>query len=325
MSGAPSAVPGPPPSAVPGRPPSTVAERRTAELAVLAVTVLWGGNFIVVKAATVAFPPIGFAFIRFAIAALTLLLVLRWREGSVGIPRRDIVPLAILGAVGFGVYQMLWPTALRFVSAGDSALLIAATPIFTALLAVVAGSDTLTVTKLAGVLLSLAGVAVVIAGGTGLSLGASLVGDLLTLAAALCWAIYTAFGAPILRRHSPLRTTTWAMVFGAIALLPLGVAQLATTSLDGIEAGVGAAVLYSAFLSAGVSNVVVFHAVRLLGPTRITAFQFLVPAVAVVLAAIFLAEPILPAQVLGGVVIVAGILLTRSGRGFRPRPARAPA
>jgi drug/metabolite transporter (DMT)-like permease len=289
------------------------------------VTVLWGGNFIVVKAATAAFPPVGYAFIRFAIAAITLLLVLRWREGSVGIPRRDIVPLAVLGAVGFGLYQILWPTALRFVSAGDSALLIAATPILTALLAVVAGSDTLTVVKLAGALLSLGGVAIVVAGGTGLSLGTSLVGDLLTLAAALCWAIYTAFGAPILRRHSPLRTTTWAMVFGALALLPLGAAQLATMPLDGIEAGVGAAVLYSAFLSAGVSNVIVFHGVRLLGPTRITAFQFLVPAVAVVLAAIFLDEPIQAAQILGGVVIVLGILVTRAGRGIRTPPTWRPA
>jgi drug/metabolite transporter (DMT)-like permease len=114
------------------------------------------------------------------------------------------------------------------------------------------------------------------------------------------------------------------MVFGALALLPLGVAQLATTPLDGIEAGVGAAVLYSAFLSAGVSNVVVFHGVRLLGPTRITAFQFLVPAVAVALAAAFLAEPILPAQILGGAVIVGGILITRSGPGFRPRRRGTP-
>jgi drug/metabolite transporter (DMT)-like permease len=67
--------------------------------------------------------------------------------------------------------------------------------------------------------------------------------------------------------------------------------------------------------------VVVFHAVKLLGPTRITAFQSLVPAIAVVLAGVFLAEPILPAQVLGGVVIVAGILVTRSGR-VRSRPRR---
>jgi drug/metabolite transporter (DMT)-like permease len=174
---------------------------------------LWAGNFIVVKGAIAALPPVAFAFVRFAISAATLLVVLYWREGGIGLPRRDVLSLAVLGAVGFGLYQIPWATALQTVSAGDSALLIAATPVFTALLAVGAGSDVLTPGSLAGALVSLAGVAVVIGGGTGLSLGASLVGDLVTLAAASCWAIYTAFGAPILRRHSPLRTATWAIVF----------------------------------------------------------------------------------------------------------------
>ena len=58
---------------------------------------------------------------------------------------------------------------------------------------------------------------------------------------------------------------------------------------------------------------VVFHGVKLLGPTRVTALQFLVPALAVVLAAIFLGEPIRPIQVVGGVVILAGVALLRRG------------
>jgi drug/metabolite transporter (DMT)-like permease len=58
---------------------------------------------------------------------------------------------------------------------------------------------------------------------------------------------------------------------------------------------------------------VVFHGVKLLGPTRVTAYQFLIPFFAVVLAALFIAEPIRPTQILGGLVIVAGILVTRSG------------
>jgi drug/metabolite transporter (DMT)-like permease len=284
---------------------------------VLAVTVLWGGNFIVVKGAVGIVPPVAFTFVRFAIAAVTLLVLLRWREGSIGLPRRDAVPIVALGAIGFGLYQILWTTALQTVSAGDSALLIAATPVFTALLAVVAGSDQLSPAKLVGALISLAGVAVVIAGGSGLNLGASLVGDLVTLGAAVCWAVYTAFGAPILRRHSPLRATTWAILSGTVVHAPLGLLQLAPMDWSLVGPPVVGAVLYASFLSAGIPNVVVFHGVKLLGPTRITAFQFLVPAIAVALAALLLGEPVLPAQVVGGLVIVAGILITRSGR-LRP-------
>ena len=308
---------------VAGRRGSTACERRLAEAGVLVVMILWAGNFIVVKAAIAVLPPIAFAFIRFGLASLTLLALLRWREGSVGLPRRDILPIAILGAVGFGLYQSLWASALSTISPGDSALLIAATPVLTALLAVVAGSDVLTPAKLLGALVSFAGVAIVVGGGGGLQLGASLGGDLLTLAAAGCFAVYTAFGAPILARHSPLRTTTWSIIFGTLFLLPPGLIQLAGTDLSTLGPGPVGGVLYSAFMSAGVSNVVVFHGVWLLGPTRVSAFQFLVPGFAVVFAAVFLGDPIRAAQVVGGAIIVLGVLVTRAGSGWRRRIRRA--
>ena len=90
----------------------------------------------------------------------------------------------------------------------------------TALLAMAVGADTPNGVKLIGAFISFAGVALVIAAGQGLVLGASLVGDVLTLVAAACWAVYTVFGATILRRHSPLVTTTWAIIAGAVFLAP---------------------------------------------------------------------------------------------------------
>jgi drug/metabolite transporter (DMT)-like permease len=273
--------------------------------------VFWAANFIVVKAANEQIPPITFAFLRFAIAALTLLAALRWREGDVGLPRRDILPVVGLGALGFGAYQMLWATALQDIPAGDSALLIAATPVMTALLAVYSRADTLTPGKLVGSLVSFAGVAVIVASGAGLAF-TSLVGDALTLLAALCWSIYTAFGAPILRRHSALRTTAWAMVGGSLVLAVPGTAQAVGVDWASVDVNAWAGLAFSAFIPAGIANVIVFSAIRLLGPTRITAYQFLVPFIAVLMAAAFLSEPIRIEQLLGGAVIVLGVVLTRS-------------
>ncbi|MEO7664596.1 MAG: DMT family transporter, partial [Candidatus Limnocylindrales bacterium] len=241
-----------------------------------------------------------------------LLLVLRWREGSIRMPFREAAPIMGLGALGFGLYQILWPTALQRIPAGDSAFLIATTPVLTALFATLAGSDTLTRRKLVGALVSFAGVGIVIAFGPGLGLGASLVGDLLTLAAAVCWAIYTSWGAPILAEHSPLRTTAWAMVGGSIVLAPIGLWQASSANWGAVSQGAWVGFLYSSLLAAGIANVVVFHGISLLGPTRITAFQFLVPFIAVVLGALFLAEAIQPAQLVGGAVILAGVSITRA-------------
>jgi drug/metabolite transporter (DMT)-like permease len=259
-----------------------------------------------------------FTFLRFALASATLLVLLRWREGSVGLPRRDLVAICSLGALGFGVYQILWTTGLKTIAAGDSALIIASTPVLVAFLAVLARSDVLTPAKLVGGVVSFVGVAAVIASGQGLTLGGSLGGEVITLVAAVCWALYTAFGAPFLRRYSPLRTTAWATVAGTLVLAPLAAAQLTTVDVGAaLTPGVLGAVLYSGFLAAGISNVIVSNGIRVVGPTRTSAYQFLVPALAVVLAFVFLSEPIRPGQVIGGLVIVAGVLITRGGAPFR--------
>ena len=295
----------------------SASERRVAEAAVLVVMVLWAANFIVVKSALAVLPPVGFTFLRFILASITLFVLLRWREGSIGLPRRDLVAICGLGALGFGIYQMLWTTGLSTVPAGDSALLIASTPVLVAFLAVLARSDVLTPAKLIGGVTSFVGVAIVIGSGRGLTLGQSLAGEAITLLAALCWSVYLAFGAPFLGRHSPLRATAWATLAGTVVLAPVAISQLASSHLSSIPPDVVGAVLYSGFLAAGVSNVIVQNGVRVIGPTRTAAFQFLVPALAVVLAALILVEPIRVGQILGGVVIVAGVLITRSRASFR--------
>ena len=99
--------------------------------------------------------------------------------------------------------------------------------------------------------------------------------------------------------------TTWATVGGTLVLLPLGIAQLAAPGALGptqAERLVPSllAVAYSGLLAAAIANVVVFNGVRLLGPTRVITLQSFVPPMAVVLALVFLHEPIRPAQVVGG-------------------------
>jgi drug/metabolite transporter (DMT)-like permease len=245
------------------------------------------------------------------------MLLLRWREGSIGLPRRDLLAICGLGAIGFGLYQILWTTGLTTVPAGDSALLIAATPVLVAIFAVAARSDVLTPAKLLGAIVSFVGVGAVIASGPGLSLGRSLGGEAITLIGAACWSFYMAFGAPYLGRYSPLRATAWATVAGTIVLAPIAAGQLATVSTSAMTPAVVGAVLYSGFLAAGISNVVVQNGIRVVGPTRTAAYQFLVPALAVVLAAIFLSEPVRPGQIVGGAIIIAGVLITRGGLPFR--------
>jgi drug/metabolite transporter (DMT)-like permease len=292
-------------------PAGQVRERRIAEAAVLITVMIWSANFVVVKAAIGAFGPLTFTALRWVVAVVTLFLLVRWRSGTIRWPGRVGPILLGLGVLGFGCYQVLWTVGLTQITAGNSALLIAASPVLVALLAGAVRLDRLTPPKLGGAVVAFGGVAIVIAAGHELSLGASLVGDALTLGAAALWAVYTTAGARLLQRIDPLQATAWSVLGGALFLLPFGLWEATSAPPGDVTLGALAGVLYSGALAAGISNVIVFNAIRHVGPTRVSSTQFLVPAGAVVLGAIVLSEPVGVAQVVGGAVIVAGVWLTR--------------
>lgn len=298
------------------RVPRLLTDRRLVEASVVAVMIVWAANFIVVKGALAIMPPVAFTFARYMLASITLLLILRWSEGEIRLPRPGGWRILALGGMGFGLYQILWTVGLQTVPAGDSALIIAAAPVITAILAAAIGTDTLTPAKAVGVVLSFLGVVIVIGAGIGIELAGPPIGFALTLGAAACWATYTAFGARLLRRESPLVVTAWGTVGGTLVLAPLGLGQLlAPDAIDlsrpGAVPQIVLSVVYSGIIAAAISNIVVFNGVRLLGPTRVTNIQALIPAFAVVLAFLVLGEPIRTAQVVGGAIILAGVAVMR--------------
>lgn len=104
------------------------------------------------------------------------------------------------------------------------------------------------------------------------------------------------------------------MVGGSLLLLVPGTYQAIGNHWGGVSVEAWGGLLFSAFIPAGVANVVVFAAIKLLGPTRITLYQFLVPFMAVLMGAAFLAEPMRVDQLLGGLIIVLGVAVARTDR-----------
>jgi len=283
---------------------------QAAEAVLLFIVLVWGINFIAIKAAIAVMPPLGLTVLRFGIAGCILLVVVRWREGSVRWPPGTGVRLFVTGAIGFGVYQLLWVAGLQFTSAGTSAILIAVAPVFTALFGMLAGVERGHPARFGGAAISLAGVALV-AGGNGFDLRAAGLGDLLTVAAAACWGIYLVGSAPVRARMSPLLQTTWVILAGTAVLAGPGFAQLAQAGTSWIAPGPILAIAFSAVFAVALANALLLRALPVVGPTRIANVQLLVPVVTLALGAMFIGEPILPTQVAGGAIIVAGILVSR--------------
>jgi drug/metabolite transporter (DMT)-like permease len=277
----------------------------------LLVVLIWGVNFTVTKGAFARFPPLAFTGVRFALASLLLVPLVRRLEGHDPLPRPVLGRLVVLGVVGNTLYQLGFISGLDRTTASNSALILAAMPSIVALLAVALGFEPLRPKVLGGVLVATVGVVLVVAArGAGFG-GTTLAGDLLTLAAVICWAGYT-LGLRVLPPGiSPLRVTMVTTVAGTPGLVLAGLPEMLGMDWSAVGWQGWAALGYATFLSLLVAYVIWNRSVQVVGPSRTVIYMCLTPLVAVVTAAVFLGERPMPLQAVGAALIIGGVLLTR--------------
>ncbi|MDI6773032.1 MAG: DMT family transporter [bacterium] len=286
--------------------------QRRINAAMLMLVTIWGLNFPIVKGAFAELPPFAFNGLRFAGAAVLLLAALRRLEGPQRIPPSDLPGLALLGLLGHAGYQTLFMAGLARTTAGHSSLILALVPLFVGVLGVAVGLERPSPRMWAGLVIALGGVIALVAGSGGLSIeGGSVGGDLLTLAASLCWAAYTVLSRPYLRKMSALRLTTVTLILGLPVILASAIPGLLRVDWPAVSLRAWAALSFSAVFAVVISYVIWYTSVQAFGSARTAAFSYLIPVVALISAWALLGEPLGALQVLGGSVVLFGVWIAR--------------
>jgi drug/metabolite transporter (DMT)-like permease len=268
------------------------------------------GQWIAAKIALSTAPPLELSTMRFAIAAAVLVAAAIVTRTPLPLRRwRPVTAAAALGFLGFNALAFL---GLRLTPASDSALIVPTTiPLATALFATFI-RERLTSRKLVGFAVASLGAALVIAAGqqVGAEISTSrLVGDLLELASAVCWAACLTVSAFVLRKESILGFVTMASLIGTAMLFPLGFLEQGYRDVTGWGMEAWLAVVFLGVMSTVVAFLIFFWAVRRFGAGLAAMISYIVPVAALVLAAVILGERPLPLQVVGAIVIVVGVRL----------------
>jgi drug/metabolite transporter (DMT)-like permease len=301
----------------PARPLPAATRETRARVALLLMVVLWGINFPVAKAALSELTPLAFNALRFPLAAATLWIALRIRGGSRWPDPADrlrVIALAIMGNV---FYQQFFIFGLNNTRAGTASVLLAATPILTALLSAAAGHERVRRRTWAGVIATFAGIILVVLAGGDHSGGESrLLGNLMMVAASCSWALYTVGSRDMVGKYGAVQFTAWTLWIGALLLFLAGVPDIVRTDLAAVSRGAWIGVVYAGALSIGVAYLIWYYGVSVIGNTRTAAYSNLVPVVAVSAAWLQLGEVPRAGQIIGAAVIIGGITLaqTRSAR-----------
>lgn len=277
-------------------------------------------NFPVIKVALAELHPLAFNALRFPLAALVLFVLVRRRRGPGPPIRKEDWPLLFaLGVLGNIGYQLLFIFGLDATLAGNAAILLATTPVWTTLFSSVLGHERPSVATWSGILATLVGMVLVVGGGSR-ALGFeedSLVGDLMMIAAAVVWSAYTVGGRDLTRRYGALRVTGWTVWVGTVGLVAMGLPHLARTSLGEVSFLAWAGVAYAGVFALGVAYTLWYNGVRRLGSTATALYSNLVPVVALVAAWLWLGERPSLMQLAGAAAIIAGITVARI---YRPAP-----
>jgi drug/metabolite transporter (DMT)-like permease len=280
-----------------------------------ATVFLWALNFTVTKYVLEhGFKPLAYSTTRYGAATILFTWFTYGTERSFRVRRRDLALIVLAAGLGIWLNQLSYVYALTFSNASTIALILGATPIFTALIAFAIGLERLHGRFWLAAAVSFAGVALIALGKEG-GVSGSIKGDLLGVATAATWAAYTVAIAPLMRRYSPYRISALVLAIGWVAVALTGVQQTVNQSFD-FSARVGICLVYATLGPLVLTNIHWFKAVDQVGPSRATLVANLQPFIAAVFALVLLSETMTWVQVLGGVLIGGGIFLAR-----RPRAA----
>jgi drug/metabolite transporter (DMT)-like permease len=276
------------------------------------MAVIWGVNFVVVKYATQVFNPVAFTGLRVGTVALFLVIV-AFARGGISLPRRDIIALLLLGALGNGLYQLFFVHGVARTRAGNAALIIASAPAFIALIARARGMERVRALTLIGIALSVVGVGLVMVGSATSSAGEpTFLGSVLVFFGVLCWSIYTIGLQPYATRVDIIQLSAVTALGGAVPLLIASTPALLETNWSAVGIGGWLALFYSSVISMGVAYFFWYRGLRVLGPTRTAVYANLQPIVALLVAWPLLNEVPTVFQAVGAATIIAGVFLTRT-------------
>ncbi|MDN4596852.1 DMT family transporter [Leifsonia virtsii] len=293
-------------------------------LAGLAVVVLWASAFPAIQVAAPAFGVIGLSFVRLAVAMIALLAFAAVKR--VRLPRpRDLGWIVAAGFFGMTAYQLLLNESELHVPAGTASIIVAAAPLVSVAVAFLLFREPVTRFTVVGSLIALAGVAVVCLARAGVSLSASV---WIVVAAMVVQGIYHPLQRPLLKTYSGLEVATYTMVAGTamtLPLVPFGWGRLVEASPTEWIAAV-----YLGLLPSALGFVLWGYAVGRLPVAISTSLLYLVPPIAVFIAWVWLGEIPLPAELVGGLIVIAGVVVISQGarllrRARRRQPATASA
>lgn len=280
--------------------------------ALIVQQILGGLTFPIAKLGLEVIDPFTFAFYRFGISSIILLLIVFLRKKQIPIEKKDFIKIAGLGLLIIPFNQLTYLYGQKLTAAGHGALLFATVPIWIFIGALFHLKEKFILRRALGVIIGFAGVIIILLSGEIVVGREYLLGDIIILIAVIAWASYSIFGKPLVQKYGAFRITAYALSFGSALYFPFGLYSAINYDYSQSTPEAWLSVLYVAIGVSVLAYVLWYWVLKQRDASKIAVYHNLQPFIAVSVAYIMLGETPELSLIIGGIIVITGVLITET-------------
>ncbi|OPJ61601.1 DMT family transporter [Clostridium chromiireducens] len=281
-------------------------------LASTGAVILWSASFIATKLAYETFAPIQLGAVRTLFAVIIFWFIRRISSNDEKIKKEDRIRIAFSGFLGITLYFAIENIGVSMTSSSNSALIVASFPAVTTLLEFFIYHLKPNLKKVLGIIIAIIGVAVL----TQINVDGdskSMLGNVILIGAGIVWAFYNFITRNLTNKYSSITLTYYQMKAGLIFFLPLVLIENKTWKMPTITSA--SALIYLSIGCSIVAFLLYNLGLRKLSASISVSLMNLVPVLGLVFSILILHESVSAIQILGGIIVIFGVILSSIQRG----------
>jgi len=278
-------------------------------LLIILAVIFWGSSFIATKVALKELSPETIISLRLIIASVFLFItaIVYKKDFSINLKSHGIIFILALIAV---FHLMIQVVGLNYTTASNTGWIIGTAPIFMAILAAIFFKEKIGLLKISGIIIAMFGLLLLI--GKGNITNVDLIenkGDLLVLASAFTWGVYSMVNKKISLSYPPLMTILYLFMMMAVIIIPFNLNEASVNSVVHLSLNGWVSILFLGLFCSGIAYVIWAYSLRDLESAKVGAFLYFEPIVTVFAAWVLLSESITFLMILSGGIITLGVVL----------------
>ncbi|HUX93017.1 MAG TPA: DMT family transporter [Ignavibacteriaceae bacterium] len=275
----------------------------------LFAVILWGNSFIATKLALRELNPQTIILLRliFGIALLVIFAIYTKKDFTLNLKNHGAIFILALIAV---FHLWIQVTGLEYTSAASTGWIVGVTPVFMAILSIIFFKEKLSKTKIIGIIVAFSGLILLVSRSNMSNIRfIEQKGDLMVLASAFTWSVYSLVNKKISLKYPPMMTILFLFIMMAVIISPFTVTRQSINAVIHLSLIGWVSILFLGIFCSGIAYVLWAKSLKELEATKVGSFLYLEPFVTVLSAWFILSETITLTIIMSGLIITAGVIL----------------